>query len=304
MTMHKPGAGAMLRSAEITFVVPRSSAAQPSDRSSPESMRLRTLAIDWSGAATGAESRIWLAEAAAGELVRLECGRNRSEIAGHLIAEAAHTPELVVGFDFAFSLPSWFMDQRDLADAPSLWTLVAAEGESWLAGCEPPFWGRPGRGRPALPDHLRRTDRDVPSVGGIRPKSGFQVGGAGAVGTGSLRGMPILNQLRDAGFHIWPCDAPGVPMAVEIYPRLLTGAVNKGNAHARASYLAARFPSLSGVLRQRAASTQDAFDAAVSALAMDAAREELAQLPAVIDQQLRREGQIWVPGGSPCANRP
>lgn len=85
-----------------------------------------------------------------------------------------------------------------------------------------------------LPDDLRRTDREAPAIGGIRPKSVFQIGGAGAVGTGSLRGMPILKRLRDAGFAVWPFDAPRWPCVVEIYPRLLTGAVNKGSAGARA----------------------------------------------------------------------
>src|SRR5690606_19331272 len=59
-------------------------------------MHLRTLAIDWSGAASGAESKIWLAEAAAGELVRLECGRSRRGIAEFLINEAVSKPNLVV----------------------------------------------------------------------------------------------------------------------------------------------------------------------------------------------------------------
>lgn len=32
---------------------------------------------------------------------------------------------------------------------------------------------------------------------GFRPKSVPQIGGAGAVGTGSLRGLPVLHQLHD-----------------------------------------------------------------------------------------------------------
>lgn len=264
----------------------------------------RTLAVDWSGAVSGAEFKIWLAEAAEGELVRLECGRSRGGVAEHLIAEAGRTPNLVVGLDFAFSLPAWFLEERGLPDGPALWDLVTQEGESWLAACSPPFWGRPGRGRPSLPDDLRRTDREAPSVGGIRPKSVFQIGGAGAVGTGSLRGMPVLKQLRDAGFHVWPFDSPGWPLVVEIYPRLLTGPVNKGDAGARASYLAARFPALSDEILERAASSEDAFDAAVSALVMDAAREELARLTPVTDGQLRREGQIWAPAGGAWPSPP
>src|SRR5947207_2673911 len=82
--------------------------------------------------------------------------------------------------------------------------------------------------RPTLEEHLRRTDRDVPGIGGIRPKSVFQIGGAGAVGTGSIRGMSLLKRLSDAGFAVWPFDSAQFPLVVEIYPRLLTGSVKKG----------------------------------------------------------------------------
>lgn len=258
-------------------------------------MSLRTIAVDWSGAVSGAARKIWLAEAAGGQIVRLESGRAREAIADFLIAEVARTPEMVVGFDFAFSLPAWFLESRELPDGPALWDVVDQEGEAWLSGCEAPFWGRPGRGRPALPDDLRRTDREAPSIGGIRPKSVFQIGGAGAVGTGSLRGMPILKRLRDAGFAVWPFDAPRRPCVVEIYPRLLTGAVNKGNAGARADYLSSRYPALDDGVLRLAASSEDAFDAAVSALAMDEARGELLDLTAMDDLRTRQEGQIWAP---------
>jgi hypothetical protein len=66
----------------------------------------RLIAIDWSGR-SGADQRraIWLAEATGGELVRLEGGRTRDELVELLIAEADRDPNLIVGFDFAFSLP-------------------------------------------------------------------------------------------------------------------------------------------------------------------------------------------------------
>ena len=258
-------------------------------------MSLRTIAIDWSGAVSGAERKIWLAEAVGGRVVRLESGRGREAIADLLIAEASRTSDMVVGLDFAFSMPSWFLASRDLPDAPALWDLVAREGETWLARCDPPFWGRAGRGRPVMPDDLRRTDRETPAIGGIRPKSVFQIGGAGAVGTGSLRGMPILKRLRDAGFAVWPFDAPRWPCVVEIYPRLLTGAVNKRSGDARAEYLAMRYPALGDDILHLAASSEDAFDAAVSALAMDAARGELFDLSVIEDLETRREGRIWAP---------
>ncbi len=66
---------------------------------------VRTIAVDWSGAAVGAERTIWLAEARGRVLVRLENGCDREALADHLIADASRTPELVVGLDFAFSFP-------------------------------------------------------------------------------------------------------------------------------------------------------------------------------------------------------
>lgn len=258
-------------------------------------MTPRIIAIDWSGAAEKPQSKIWLAEAADGEIVRLESGRSRDGIAEHLITESHRTPDMIVGLDFAFGLPQWFLEERGLTSGPELWDMVATHGESWLAECTHPFWGRPGRGKPALPDDLRKTDREAPAIGGIRPKSVFQIGGAGAVGTGSLRGMPVLKRLRDGGFAIWPFDEARGPVVIEIYPRVLTGAVNKGDPASRDEFLERNYPNLEPWALQKAASSEDAFDAAVSALVMEASIDELSALRVPNDVQLRREGLIWAP---------
>src|SRR5690606_34245345 len=138
--------------------------------------------------------------------------------------------------------------------------------ETWLADCVPPFWGRPGKTRPECEEPLRQTEKSL-RVGGIAPKSVFQIGGAGAVGTGSLRGMPALHELVQQGFAIWPFMAAGRATVVEIYPRVLTGEVIKTNAVERATFLD-RWPDLPSALRGIAAAGDDAFDAAVSALVM------------------------------------
>ncbi len=253
----------------------------------------RIIAIDWSGAVTGAAKKIWLAEARGGDIVRLESGRTRAGVTEHLIALKAESERLVVGLDFAFSLPEWFLRQRSFASAPLLWQrLAAGAADRWLAACEPPFWGKPGCPKPPLVESGHRlTDTSM------KAKSVFQVGGAGAVGTGSLRGMCELHRLRDAGFHVWPFDAPALPLLIEIYPRILTGPVIKSDWTARHDFLAGdRFHSVSESMRTLAATTEDAFDAAVSALAMDAHRDELLALPTVAHPQLRLEGAIWRPG--------
>ncbi len=158
----------------------------------------------------------------------------------------------------------------------------------------PPFWGRPGKRRPVDGgDGLRATERDVAGIG-VRPKSTFQIGGAGAVGTGSLRGMPILHRLRDEGFAIWPFTEAGEHTLVEIYPRLLTGAVTKSRERDRRGYLD-RFPGLAPSMRNAAASCEDAFDAAVSALQMWKHRHELRGLRRAEHRTHLREGLIWTP---------
>lgn len=259
---------------------------------------MRIIAVDWSGARIRAAKTIWLAEVIDGQLARLENGRSREQVAGFLVAEAQRDPDMIVGFDFAFSLPAWFLEERGLENARELWALADREAEDWLARCEPPFWGRPGKRRPNLEprqDHFRCTDTSVPDTGGIRPKSVFQIGGAGAVGTGSLRGMPILHRLAAEGFSIWPFGSTNLPLIVEIYPRVLTGTVNKSSASERAAYLSRYRAELPQRLRERAASGEDAFDAAVSALVMSRSFENGVALTVPQDRRTMLEGEIWHP---------
>ncbi|MEX1007136.1 MAG: DUF429 domain-containing protein [Acidimicrobiia bacterium] len=256
---------------------------------------MRVVAVDWSGRAKSERRAIWLAEARDGELVRLEDGRSRDQVADHVLALAAADPELVVGFDFSFSLPAWFFEERGFTTVDELWGAAARDGERWLSDCDPPFWGRPGRPRPDLPSHLRVTEAAIASSGGVRPKSTFQVGGNGSVGTGSIRGWPVLARLRREGFAIWPFDHARVPLAVEVYPRACTGAVVKTDARQRAALLDQQFPSLDRGLRDFAVASDDAFDAAVTALVMAAHADGFTELAWPAERATRREGWVWMP---------
>jgi hypothetical protein len=238
----------------------------------------RIGAVDWSGRRSGAARYIWLAEACDGRLVRLECGRDREQMGDELVRMALHDPGLVIGLDFAFSFPLWFLDQHGIETALDL---DSAQLEAWLSECPPPFWGRPGRPRGREPQ-LRETERELP----VQPKSIFQTGGAGAVGTASLRGFALLRRLRREGFAIWPLDPARPPVAVEIYPRLFTWPVVKSRREERESYLRrCRLPV-------EAAVTEDAFDAAVSVQALHDRVAGLAGHPAPADPTRRREGEI------------
>jgi hypothetical protein len=205
------------------------------------------MAIDWSGRSGRDQRRfLWLAEAVDGELVRLEGGRTRAELVELLIAEANRDPNLIVGLDFAFSLPAWYLQERRLTPR-QLWALLADEALTpamrqlgltrWKNRPELPFWiTGEAHAQLAPAQILRRTEQEV-RVPGVQPKSVFQLIGAGQVGRGSLHGMGALHRLAGVGFRIWPFDPSGLPLVVEIFPRVLTGPVRKNSPSERERYL-------------------------------------------------------------------
>jgi hypothetical protein len=291
----------------------------------------RVVGVDWSGdQGPGQRRKIWAGVwTAASGRVELESGRTRVELMEWLVELARETPRMVVGFDFTFGFPAWFMEELGIGSAPEFWQMVAeGQGEKWLhKDCaDGRFWGRVGSARhgkkPAefCGEHAHRMLRRaetvlkvraemtdplaVARIAGIAPKSVFQIGGAGAVGTASLRGMPGLLMLRAAGFRIWPFDAPSLkkPMVVEIYTRLMTGAVIKSSEVARTAYLAKKrkenvlYAELSRGVMAKARGSEDAFDALVTAMVMVEHRAEFALLRRTEDEVFRMEGQTWVPG--------
>lgn len=259
---------------------------------------MRLLAVDWSGDRHGARQRIRVAEACHGRLLDVRGGLDRDGV-GDLLARLRDGPDTaVVGLDFSFGLAGWFARERGCATLPEVWALAAADGERWLRECPPPFWGRPATRRPAddpARPLFRRTEQHARHRG-LHPLSTFQIGGAGAVGTGSVRGMALLGAWRRAGIAVWPLDpVPGAGvLVVEIYPRAMTGPVVKSSAPARAAQVAAdaRIPD---ALRDEAAATEDAFDAALAALGMAEHAAELGSLPALTDPTARLEGALWLP---------
>ena len=256
---------------------------------------MEVVAVDWSGARTGSATHIWLAHVVDGELVALRNGRTRGEVVDDLAALRAGTPGgLVVGLDFSFSFPAWFLRAQSCATVGELWETVEQKGESWLAECASPFWGRPGRRRPELPAYLRHAEASI-AVGGISPKSTFQVGGAGAVGTGSIRGMPHLRRLRAAGFSIWPFDPPSPWQVLEVYPRLCTGPVRKSSREERERYVAAAEWPIAPAFATAIVESEDAFDAAISALVMGGHLAELSSLRQSTDPLTLLEGDVWRP---------
>jgi len=298
----------------------------------------RLIAIDWSGRIDLPGQRrhiyagIWTRSKNGKITVKLEAGRTRDEVADWLIALAAETPRMVVSIDCCFSYPAWFLEEHNCATVFDFWKHVAdGQGERWLAreavdiAHDTRFWGKPHK-RPEefSGENLRRmmrfTDWDnkiaqrlpngdadrAAKMIGITPKSPFQIGGSGSVGTGSLRAMPFLLRLREAGFRTWPFEAasPNKPLVVEMYTRLMTGAVAKRNPTARKAYLSARrkqdplFAPVSRAVFRTAEASEDAFDALISTMEMVRYAGEFARLKATKDPILRLEGITWRPGVS------
>jgi hypothetical protein len=265
----------------------------------------QVLAIDWSGALAPAVQRrsIAVASASLGDAqVTLRRGFLRTELEAELVALGRGGAQVLAGLDFSFSLPVHFLDRLGCRSAPELWQRVTDEGERWLRAPHPDFWGRrKGERQPAghrAPQWLGyRACERAAAMGGRLPGSTFQIGGAGAPGTGSLRGMPMLARLRKAGWSVWPFDPPRLPLLVEIYPRLLTGPVIKSDPAARARYLdAEEYACLPGAVAAEAAAGEDAFDALVSALVMRRHAAEFAELRQAQDRKTLLEGAIWRPG--------
>ena len=303
----------------------------------------RVVAVDWSGRVDAAGQRrhiwagVWTAASAtrSRETVILEAGRTRSELIAWLIELAGETPRMVVGIDCCFSYPAWFLEEHGCESVFDFWRAVAdGKGEAWLDRecADVRFWGKAGPQRHGkrpkefsgenLLRMMRLTDVDnkitpkllledpvrAAKVLGITPKSPFQIGGSGSVGTGSLRAIPHLIDLRAAGFRVWPYEAAALdakrpqPLLVEMYTRLLTGAVKKSNPAARKIYMAERrkadpaYAALTRKVLAAAQSSEDAFDALVCTLEMTRHRAEFGRLRASVDPTLRLEGITWRPG--------
>jgi hypothetical protein len=304
-----------------------------------KSAPLRLIAIDWSGRVDAPGQRrhiwagVWTRGADGGVKAELESGRTREEVGEWLIELAREMPRMVVSIDCCFSFPGWFLQEHGCADMFAFWRKAnAGLAEQWLAReCEDiardeRFWGKPHK-RPAqfcgegyrrqfrFADYDNKIAQALPGgdeeraakMRGITPKSPFQIGGSGSVGTGSLRAMTMLERLHGAGFRVWPLEdaalgAAPQPLLVEMYTRLMTGPVAKSNAEARKKYLAEKrkndavYAPVGRAVAAKALGSEDAFDALVSVLEMARYSEDFARLRATKDAELRREGLTWRPG--------
>jgi hypothetical protein len=218
------------------------------------------IAVDWSGAKR--PKGIWIAVVRDGAVVESRPLTTREQA----IDAVAVTPgPVIAGFDFSFSVPQWFAHELSCRTVDDVWRAAERHGERWLAPT-PPFW----RTRCEVPAARRFRDCETrfPTA-----KSVFQLVGNGQVGAGSVRGMPLLPRLREAGFAIWPFNAAAERTALEIYPRALRRHISP----------------------PRAFESNDERDAVCSALVLWKHRRVLSALPAATDPRSRIEGDLWMP---------
>ena len=220
----------------------------------------RVLVVDWSATSKPASKpgpdTIWIGDAT-GDAVRAEHFATRAKaeawITAQVDTERAAGRRLLVGFDFAFGFPAGFAARLGLPPlATAVWAWLdanitdrpdnsndryrLADSVNRTLGGDGPFWGIPDKDataaltvkKPAFPRpdgiaEFRRADRSVSGA-----KSVWQLGGAGAVGSQTLVGLPAIHRLsqRD-GVAVWPfapVDAAPVVLA-EVYPSILRDAV-------------------------------------------------------------------------------
>lgn len=193
---------------------------------------------------------------------------------------------MIVGLDFAFSCPEWFVRSKNCRTIHEFWSLVGEQGERWLSAW--PFWSKCKPER--QPDkEYRRCEEALFR----KPSSVFKLVGAAQVGRGSIRGMPYLLQLHQSGFSIWPFDLPGWPRAIEIYPRLFTVGIVKSDRDNRCRFLEKFRGQCSASDLRHAENSDDAFDALVSAFAMSEHLEGLCSLTQSPNSLTKIEGAIW-----------
>ncbi len=224
----------------------------------------RFVVVDWSANSSPKLGRdsIWIARFDAtgdASVSNVATRRSAEHCLGELF-EGSGASTTLVGVDFSLGYPTGTADALRATGTPwsAMWALldrhivddhrngnnrfeVAAELNRRLTGTGSPFWGCPPS---SVGDHLtttkptgaqplasfRRTE-EVLRQQGARPFSSWQLLGAGAVGSQSLLGIPMLERFR-ARFGericVWPFTTgfrapivePGAIVFAEVWPSM------------------------------------------------------------------------------------
>jgi hypothetical protein len=280
------------------------------------------IAIDWSGAVKA--NGIAIAQCDRGtnapKLISPPSRRwTRQTAAAWVLERLSLKRRLLVGFDFAFSMPFeeqvGFLAGRapGIEDVFDLWEAVEqASSASHDFGCgaflddprySPLYWNR--RIRPA--DWIarqRRTEVDCGRETSTYPQSVFKAHGPSQVCKASLTGIRVLRHIRERGgaaVAIWPFEPMNEckSVMVEIYPTLFRKRAPSGNKKVKtAEVLNAALVSLrSDRVEEIAVLTDHDTDALISAAGLRYLVNNGWVAGPISDPIVMREG--WIMGVPP-----
>jgi hypothetical protein len=220
-------------------------------------MRFDTvLVVDWSAAAKArrpSPDSIWIG-AARDDTVEARHFATRPDAEGWLSQQITRAGDLgerlLIGFDFAFGFPAGAARALTGRDDPcAIWSWLAARILESRDGANNRFAvaveanRRFGRkvfwGADLDPDITLRRETGAAAALGLAAhravegqakgaKSVWQLTGAGAVGSQSLVGLPMIHRLSQLpSVAVWPFDTPDRIVMAEVYPSLLRARVEE-----------------------------------------------------------------------------
>lgn len=226
----------------------------------------RYVVVDWSANSAPKLGRdsIWIADHGRAGAVAVTNLATRASAHAFLVElfESDLTSSTLVGVDFSLGYPAGTAAALDLSGVPwsAMWDLlaehiedddrnvnnrfaVAAALNRRITGAAAPFWGCPPaqisptltstKTRPSEALAEWRTVEAMLRAHGRRPFSSWQLLGAGAVGSQSLLGIPMIVRLRERlgeRVHVWPFTTgfatpaldDGAIVVAEVWPSMLT----------------------------------------------------------------------------------
>jgi precorrin-8X/cobalt-precorrin-8 methylmutase len=226
--------------------------------------------VDWSAAGTRArgENSIWICYGRRDNAALVTENvptrhQARERLHAFFVAESAAGRAVLAGFDFAFGYPSGFAARLALSGAAwrAIWDLLTAEIQDApdnknnrfevasrlnhrISGGHGPFWGCPaseiwpnlGSRHHRRHEALELPERRIADTWIKGPQPVWKLAYAGAVGSQSLMGIPVLHWLRHhpdlaRAVTVWPFetglrglspgDTEGRIVLAEIYPSLV-----------------------------------------------------------------------------------
>ena len=176
-----------------------------------------------------------------------------------------------------------------------LWSLVGREGEGWLAECCRALLGAAGTSEA----RARRPTCGGPSGrsrwGASAPRACSRSAAPARSGPARFAACPTCAGCATRGSRSGPSMSPPPGWCSRSTPACSPGRSTRAAGHRRADYLAAAPWSVAPPFAASIIDSEDAFDAAISALVMHDHGADLAALRRATDPVGLLEGDVWRP---------